>query len=185
MWIVVGSWLAWLVYWYVAAIWANATKSSETVLQRLRHTVPLGLAFFLMLHNQRRPVIYGDMLHGMGWKPIGLALVLTGIAFMIWARLHLGKYWSGVITLKEGHRLIRTGPYRLVRHPIYTGFLCAAIGTAMVAGTGDAMLGAGCALIAFLIKIAREEAVLKREFGDEYERFAREVPGLIPFCKLS
>jgi protein-S-isoprenylcysteine O-methyltransferase Ste14 len=96
------------------------------------------------------------------------------------ARIHLGKYWSGVITLKEGHRLIRSGPYRLARHPIYTGFLTANLGTAITASSGDAFLGFALILVAFLIKIHREEKVLAGEFGDEYTRFRREVAALVP-----
>jgi protein-S-isoprenylcysteine O-methyltransferase Ste14 len=139
----------------------------------------------LIFYRPRHPYIYGLLLHRVAWKVAGVGLTFAGMAFMVWARVHLGRYWSGYVTLKEGHRLIRTGPYALVRHPIYTGFLTAALGSALVAGSGDAFVGLVLIFIAFVLKIPREEAILKREFGEEFEQFARDIPRLIPFVKLT
>ena len=183
--IVILAWIAWFVYWNIAGFWTNKTRSTETHLQRLSHTIPLGLGLFLIFYRRSHPYLHGVLLHHVAWKVGGLALVFAGMGFMVWARVHLGRYWSGYVTLKEGHRLIRTGPYGLVRHPIYTGFVTAALGSAMVAGTGDAFIGVVLVLIAFLLKIPREEKILRREFADEFEQFRRTVPRLIPFVKLT
>ncbi len=185
MWVVLATWVAWFIYWNIAGFWTNKTRSTETQLQRLSHTIPLGLGYFLIFHAARDAYVHGRMLHHLAWKWVGLGVLFAGMAFMIWARLHLGRYWSGYVTLKEGHRLIRSGPYALVRHPIYTGFLAAALGSALVAGTGDAFAGVACMAIAFLLKMPREEAILRREFGEEFDQFKRGVPRLIPFINLT
>src|SRR3954471_14186951 len=139
--IVAVTWLVWFAAWNIAARLTNKTRSTEGHLRRLEYSILLGLGFSLMFHGGRWSLIYGMLLPSIGWKLAGLALVCAGMLFMVWARVHLGRYWSGYVTLKEGHQLIRTGPYRLVRHPIYTGFLAAALGTALVVGTGDALAG--------------------------------------------
>ena len=108
-------------------------------------------------------------------------MTVLGLLFTVWGRIHLGRYWSGMVTLKEGHRLIRTGPYALVRHPLYTGFLRGGAGSALAARTVDAAIGFALLLAAYLVKLRREETLLTREFGDEYLRFKREVPALVPF----
>ena len=87
------------------------------------------------------------------------------------------------ITLKHGHELIRSGPYRIVRHPIYTGFTSAALGTAITATTGDALVGFALLLASCLVKIRREERFLTAEFGDTYRRFQAEIPMLVPFLR--
>jgi protein-S-isoprenylcysteine O-methyltransferase Ste14 len=115
-----------------------------------------------------------------GSRYAGDAITFFGLLFTVWARVHLGLYWSGEITLKVGHRLIRTGPYRLVRHPIYTGFLLAALGSAISAATGDALLGAVLVILALVVKLRREESLLIGEFGDEYRQFKLQTPALLP-----
>jgi protein-S-isoprenylcysteine O-methyltransferase Ste14 len=114
---------------------------------------------------------------------LGTVLTILGLCFTVWARVHLGRYWSGIITLKQGHRLIRTGPYQLTRHPIYTGLLAAVLGTAIAASTGDAFVGFVVFTAAYVVKARREEALLTREFGDEYTRFKQEVPTLVPLVR--
>jgi protein-S-isoprenylcysteine O-methyltransferase Ste14 len=176
-----GAWLTWLAYWLWAARNTQATKSSEGVLGRLQHLVPLLIAFFLIFHSPTQNLVYGRWHDRQSLGYVGLALTVLGLLFTAWGRVHLGRYWSGMVTLKEGHRLIRTGPYALVRHPLYTGFLLAAAGSALAAETVDAAVGFALILVAYLVKLRREETLLTREFGDEYLRFKREVPALVPF----
>ncbi len=111
----------------------------------------------------------------------GLALTLAGIALAIWARLHLGRNWSAAVVIKEGHTLVRSGPYAVVRHPIYAGLLLAMLGTAIFDGTERGLVAVGLALIGGLLKSRQEEAFMRERFGEEYGRYAREVKRLIPF----
>ena len=126
------GWLALFVFWIVAGAFARKTKSSESYLGKLQHVLPMYAAYYLIFTRHRAFLIYGE-LYDTGWKNWivypGLLLTAAGIGFAIWARLHLGRYWSGIITLKEGHKVITTGPYRWVRHPIYTGWLAGMFGS--------------------------------------------------------
>jgi protein-S-isoprenylcysteine O-methyltransferase Ste14 len=173
-------WAGWLAYWVGAAFFVNSTKSSEGFLGRAQHLAPLAVGFFLIFHDPTWTLLPGRWRHGGAAGYAADAVTAAGLLFAVWGRVHLGRYWSGIITLKEGHRLIRTGPYRLVRHPLYTGFLTGVVGAALAAGTADAALGTLVVLAAYVVKIRREEALLAREFGDEYARFRREVPALVP-----
>jgi serine phosphatase RsbU (regulator of sigma subunit)/protein-S-isoprenylcysteine O-methyltransferase Ste14 len=178
------GWVALIVFWIIAGLLAHKTKSSESILGRLQHVLPMYAAFFLIFSRHRYFFIYGKLYH-TGWNNWivypGLLLTAGGIGFAVWARLHLGRYWSGIITLKEGHKVITTGPYRWVRHPIYTGWLAAMLGSAILAGTVDAFLGFELVTLAFLIKLHREERMLSAELGAEYQRYMEKVPSaLVP-----
>ena len=180
-------WILWLIYWNLAAIFVNRSKRVENHWQRFQYSLPMGLGFWLIFHNRNGGsyIHWGDHVgrytESVALEWVGNAITLLGLGFTVWARVHLGRYWSGTITLKEGHKLIRTGPYKLARHPIYTGFLSGAIGSALCASTADALVGSACILLFVMIKIHREEAWLTEEFGDAYRRFKKEVAGLVPF----
>lgn len=109
----------------------------------------------------------------------GIALAAAGAAFSIVARLHLGQNWSATATIKQDHELIRSGPYRLVRHPIYTGTLAAAIGTAVAVGEVRDLLALPLVSVGFWLKARSEERLLMSSFGDRYAAYRREVRGAI------
>jgi len=111
----------------------------------------------------------------------GLLLVLLGIAFSIWARLELGGNWSGTVTVKQGHTLIRRGPYTIVRHPIYSGLLLAFLGVAIILGQIRGLLGVGILSLSFLLKSRIEERFMLEQFGAEYRDYQRQVKALIPY----
>ena len=112
---------------------------------------------------------------------LGAALTFAGIAFAIWARMWIAGNWSSDVTLKRDHELIVDGPYRFVRHPIYTGILLALAGTALAVGEWRALLAVVLAGAAYWRKLRIEEAVMRRQFGEAYARYAERVPALIPF----
>jgi serine phosphatase RsbU (regulator of sigma subunit)/protein-S-isoprenylcysteine O-methyltransferase Ste14 len=174
-------WLAWVIYWIIAGFFVRRAKFHEGIFGRLGHVIPMYAGFFLMLHNRHYPILIGRLYDKTGVEAIGDTLTFGGLLFTVWARVHLGKYWSGVITLKEGHKLIRTGPYEFVRHPIYTGMIIAAAGTAMTSSTGDAIIGFVLLTGACVFKSRREEALLSTEFSDEYRQYKQEVPALVPY----
>jgi protein-S-isoprenylcysteine O-methyltransferase Ste14 len=168
------TWVAFFVTWNTTAFFTNKTRWHQPKFQLLQHGLLMFAGFWLIFrgffhHNDVAAMVWG-----------GDVMTIAGIAFAAWARWHLGRYWSGHVTLKEDHRLIRSGPYRLARHPLYTGFLTAVLGSAITAGTWYSFIGFALVTAGIMIKIYREEALLGGEFGEEYARFKREKPALIP-----
>jgi len=112
---------------------------------------------------------------------IGLLITALGVFFAIWARLTLGRNWSGTVTVKQDHTLVRRGPYRIVRHPIYTGFLLGALGVAIIVGQVRGLVGTAIVFFAFWMKYNMEESFMLANFGEQYVQYRREVKALIPF----
>jgi protein-S-isoprenylcysteine O-methyltransferase Ste14 len=111
------------------------------------------------------------------------ALCFAGFAFCWWARIHLGRLWSAFVTLKSDHRIVDTGPYGIVRHPIYTGIILATVALAVVKGTAYAAAGALLVIIGFWVKARFEEGFLRKQLGAEtYDDYCRRVPMLILFA---
>ncbi|MBC7386945.1 MAG: isoprenylcysteine carboxylmethyltransferase family protein [Cryobacterium sp.] len=159
----------------------NETKSSESTLARLQHVVPIAIAFSFLFGGKWNFLHLNDpILRTAFWEILGTLITASGLLLAVLARKHLGKYWSGIITLKEGHRLIRTGPYRFARHPIYTGFLVAAFGSAVCLGKERGIYAVLLMGIAYVLKIRKEEKILISQFGEEYLIFQQEVKALIP-----
>ncbi len=113
---------------------------------------------------------------------IGAALTMAAAAFAIWARRTIGKNWSGaVITIKQDHELVETGPYALVRHPIYTGFFFASLGMAITLGFLTSFIGTAVVLVAFLIRMRTEEALMTAQFPDKYPDYKKRTKAFIPY----
>jgi len=118
----------------------------------------------------------------MSW--ILVAVTATGLLFTWWARIHLGRLWSDRVVKKVGHRVVDTGPYRLVRHPIYSGLILAAFATAIEKGASFALFGAAVMTLAFYVKARREEHFLRAELGERsYDAYARKTAMLVPFVR--
>jgi protein-S-isoprenylcysteine O-methyltransferase Ste14 len=111
----------------------------------------------------------------------GFLIFLSGLSFAIWARFHLGTNWSGRPAIRENHTLTRTGPYALVRNPIYTGFLTGILGTAIATGSLLAFFCMVIIFVGFLAKIRVEEEILAEEFGEEYREYRRRTKALVPW----
>jgi protein-S-isoprenylcysteine O-methyltransferase Ste14 len=111
---------------------------------------------------------------------VGTVLVAAGIAFAVWARVHLGKNWSGTPSMKEGHELITSGPYRFVRHPIYTGIILAVLGSALVSGV--IWLAIFIIMTAnFLYRIPIEERYMMQLFPGQYPEYKKRTKALVPW----
>src|SRR6516164_5489528 len=175
-------WLSWLVYWISAGQRTAPNKRVETLLEGASYRIPLAIGIFLTVF-WRMPLFQQTLPLGTP-SPfaagIGLVFTAAGLCFAVWARMHLGKYWSGRITLKENHRVIQTGPYALVRHPIYSGLILALFGTAITLGTISAFAGFAFMLISLVRKLKIEETWLRYQFGAEYEAYQNRVKALIP-----
>jgi protein-S-isoprenylcysteine O-methyltransferase Ste14 len=176
-------WAAWALYWWAASFDVKATARRESMASRLSHIVPLMLAVALLV-SRAVPPIPGFALR---WLPptawplwLGALLTVAGLAFTVWARRVLGRNWSAVVTLKNDHQLVTSGPYRYARHPIYTGLLLAVAGSAMARGDVRALIALALAAVAFWRKLRIEEAWLRERFGRDYDDYARRVAALIP-----
>jgi protein-S-isoprenylcysteine O-methyltransferase Ste14 len=184
--LIVWVWGAWALYWLVSAIGNKATQRREPLSSRLAYVLPLIVgAVLIAWRGQRWASLLSLRLWPRSLIPywIGLAVLIAGLGFAVWARVHLGRNWSGAVTVKEGHELIRTGPYGYVRHPIYTGILTGVLGTVICSGTLRAVLGLLIIAIALTRKLRSEETLMRETFPDQYPKYRDEVPALIPFTK--
>jgi protein-S-isoprenylcysteine O-methyltransferase Ste14 len=181
-----GLWLAWVLYWVISAFGAKTTQRRESLGSRLSHVVPLLIGVALIVW----PRVPWDWLSLRLLPPgplnyaLGFVLLALGLAFTVWARVYLGRNWSGTVTLKEGHELIRSGPYSYVRHPIYTGLLVALLGSAVACGELRALIGSGVVAGAFIRKLRIEERFMREIFPGQYQRYCAQVPALVPFTRL-
>jgi protein-S-isoprenylcysteine O-methyltransferase Ste14 len=175
-------WMVLCVYWLFSALRMKAVKSRETLGRRLGYVTPI--AFGLILLFSSRPH-YSWL--GLRFAPdttalavSGLALTAAGAALAMWSRFVLGDNWSAVVSIRKDHELIRMGPYRTIRHPIYTGLLLALLGTALVVGEVRGLLAVFILALGFYGKARREEALLTREFGAGFAAHARQTGMFLP-----
>jgi len=175
-------WIVFAAYWAVSALKTKATVRRESF--RARYGVMLiEVVGFTMLFNRNFDL--GSLARHFlppttTTTAIGIALTWLGIGIAIWARYHLGQFWSGRVTLKQDHQLIRTGPYAHLRHPIYTGLDLAAIGTALVLDRWRCVVGVVVIMIGFVIKAKREEALLAGQFGEAFQEHRKHTGFLLP-----
>jgi len=178
-------WIVWIVSWIAAAFWVNRTEKRAWNPTTVAYRAAILVGAVLLTPWVARRFATVPLWHvGFGGAYGLAALTLAGLLFTWWARLHLGRLWSGAITRKEGHRVVATGPYALVRHPIYTGLIFALFATAIAQARPSAL--AGAALIAFglWVKARAEEGFLAAELGgDAYGDYRRRVPMLVPFTR--
>jgi len=177
-----AMWTAWIVYWLVAARDVKRTSWRESQGANALHGIPLVLCLLLLAAPRWLPAELTRRLvpPGAALPTLGAALVAAGLLFAVWARVYLGRNWSGRVEVKEDHALVRTGPYRLVRHPIYTGLLLAVAGTACAIGEWRGVLAFLCALAGILLRVRAEEARMRAIFP-EYEEYRRHSWALVPF----
>jgi protein-S-isoprenylcysteine O-methyltransferase Ste14 len=176
-------WIGWGVLWLAAAPWSAATRTRQPAGERLRHSLPLIVGGGLLLsHFRPENPLSRVLLPTTAWLPwLGLGLTAAGLLFTVWARVILGRMWSGRITLKQDHSLVQRGPYALARHPIYTGLLVALLGTTLARPTGAALLGFVILTVGLVLKLRQEERLLAGHFGVAYASYRQRVKGLIPF----
>ena len=175
-------WLGWGLYWWAQSRNVKPVARTESMYSRLSHILPLSIAFLLIgLPRIPLPALGNRLLPLAAW-PFWLGAVLTvaGLLFTVWARVHIGSNRSGVVTVKENHELIQSGPYGIVRHPIYTGLLVAFVGSAIARGEWRGVIAVVIVLWAFSRKLQTEERYMREQFGDAYRTYSERVPALIP-----
>lgn len=178
-------WIVYLAYWQIAAAGAKANQRIEPTASRiLRSVLFLTAVTLLSVPNLPVPLLNWHLMPTTSWSFYGGAIVtIAGLLFAVWARRHLGANWSRSVTVKEQHELITSGPYGLVRHPIYTGLLTGFLGTAIAITQIRGVVAFCLVAIALWAKLRLEEQWMRAQFGETYARYASRVPALVPGLK--
>ena len=176
-------WIIFVIVWLLGAAWSKRTIYRESSAERARYWLVLIIGYFLVIESSALPAPFNWLVvsHKTSSSWSGVFLCVGGLVFAIWARLILGRNWSGVITLKERHELIERGPYRVVRHPIYTGILAMIAGTAIALGYFGGFVGFLLVFVSFWVKLKREEDLMLEHFPAKYAAYQRRVKRIIPF----
>ena len=179
-----GLWTLWAVSWIAASGWTAGTQKRPPVageiLYRVLTFLGFGMLFMFQFLGPLDPLRLWRTPDAIGWALAGLTVL--SLAFAWWARLHLGRLWSARVTRKEGHHVVDTGPYALVRHPIYTALLSGALWLGADKGTAWSLMGFVLLTVGYVMKARIEERFLRAELGTQaYDDYAARVPMLVPF----
>ena len=174
-------WLVWLLVWGAAARNVKPTARRETRREAIANHLPVLVGAAMLATPAWLPgILTHRLVTGPDSPALGTVLVAIGLGFAVLARWYLGRNWSAAVTVKQDHTLIRNGPYRFVRHPIYSGMVLALFGTALATGEPRAFIGAALILLGFILKLRLEEARMRETFPAEYDEYARHTARLIP-----
>jgi protein-S-isoprenylcysteine O-methyltransferase Ste14 len=181
--VIVLLWIAWALSWFGAAFWSAAAEKRAGMRREIGYRVVLAagaVMFAAPAHGYEGALRLWHIGFVGAWACV--APLNAGFAFCWWARIHLGRLWSGQITRKADHRVVDTGPYAIVRHPIYTGILLAVLATMVAKGTILGVVGGLLIGVGLWMKARLEEQWLRGELGaDAYDSYRRRAPMLVPF----
>jgi protein-S-isoprenylcysteine O-methyltransferase Ste14 len=185
-------WMLWGAIWLAMGLWANRTQvavpARQQALYRVINFVAFGCMFFDIYRLTPRGLVWHPLLPPLWQVPPSLGwllavLALGGLVLAVSARITLGRLWSAAVTRKEGHRIVETGPYALVRHPIYTALLMGSAAISIAKGTPVALAGFALMIVGYTMKARLEERFLARELGERaYAAYRRRVPMIVPFA---
>lgn len=176
-------WIVFLIYWRIKAAGTKTNQRLEPAASRILRTLIFLIAIALFF-TTRIPLHW---LYLQPWPSglwsfwVGAAVMVAGLLFAIWARAHLGGNWSSEVTIKQGHELITTGPYRVVRHPIYTGILAGLLGSAIALSQVRGWIAFGLIFIMLWLKLRMEEQWMRSQFGETYAAYAHQTAALVPY----
>ena len=176
-------WTSWALYWWIASRSAKRTARKESLSSRLSYIAPLLVSIYLLAaRDVAIPVLRERFVPALP-STFAIAALLTaaGLLFAAWARRHIAGNWSASVTVKEGHELVTTGPYSIVRHPIYTGLLLALVGSAIAVGEWRAVVALALAMFYFVPKLRLEERWMREQFGEAYRDYCERTRALVPF----
>ena len=181
-WHVIGiTWLAWVASWFIAALWNRQTAARPRFVDELLYRIVTGMGASFLFGLARIPALDTPWPVTDAFAWLMAVCVVGGFAFCWWARLHLGSLWSGNVTRKENHRIVETGPYALVRHPIYTGIIVSAFATAFAIARVESVIGACLITLGCWIKARLEERFLSQSLGEDYAAYRGRVKMLVPY----
>jgi protein-S-isoprenylcysteine O-methyltransferase Ste14 len=177
-----GPWIVFIVYWVLGALRTRRAQRKEPFASRYGIVFLEVVGFVLLFSDDAAIGTLGQRVIPRTYALAASGVVFTwaGIALALWARWHLGQYWSARITIKEDHKLIRTGPYARLRHPIYSGLDLAAIGSALAIDLWRCVAGVCLIILGYWIKARREEAMLTAQFGADFQEHCRRTGFLFP-----
>ena len=176
-------WIAFLIYWPIKAVGTKTTQRLEPVASRILRALTFLIAIVLF-STTRIPLRW---LYLQPWPAglwpfwLGATVMVVGLLFAVWAREHLGGNWSSSVTIKQGHELIATGPYAMVRHPIYTGILAGLLGTAIALSQVRGFIALALIVLVLRLKLRMEEQWMRSQFGETYATYANETAALVPY----
>ena len=173
------GWVMFLAYWWISAVGVKRDIRRRSLRRGIGARI-LAIAVMIALTRlplfQQQPSAEVNPINGIA----GLIVCFAGFGLAVWARLYLGRNWGMPMSLKEGHELVTTGPYRYVRHPIYTGMLLAILGSALVNGPIWVVFFAGMAV--YCVYSARtEESLMQQQFPEQYALYKRRTKAIVPF----
>jgi protein-S-isoprenylcysteine O-methyltransferase Ste14 len=178
--LILACWVSLVAYWNASARSVKPAAEQQSFAARLAR-VPVWLGFVLLLVAWIHPFGMIAIRRTAFSDSAGVAICAWGLFVAIWSRSALGTDWSQDVELKLGHKLVQSGPYRLMRHPIYTGHLLMGLGTAIASGRLVAFAGFASFALGFWIKLKQEESLLLHSFPDEYTTYKTRVKALIPY----
>lgn len=175
-------WAVFCVVWLISAIKTKPVQQRESVSSRLSYTALVVVGFYVVFSvNAVQPWLRVHLFPpSRAAEILGVVMTAAGIGFAFWARVYLGGNWSGAVTVKVGHQLVRTGPYRWVRHPIYTGLILALLGTALERRQVRGLIAVLLVYIGFKMKSKIEERAMTDAFGAEYADYSRSTGAIVP-----
>ena len=176
-------WIAFLIYWQIKAAGTKSTQRLEPAASRILRAL-IFLIAIILLSTTRIPLRW---LYVQPWPQglwpfwLGASVMVVGLLFAVWAREHLGSNWSRSVTIKQGHELITTGPYAVVRHPIYTGILAGFLGTAIALSEVRGFIAFALIFLILWVKLRIEEQWMRSQFGETYATYAQQTAALVPY----
>jgi len=178
--LILACWVLLGVYWNISSRSIKSAAEQQNFAARLAR-MPVWLGFVLFVAAWVHPFGPVVIRRTVFSDSVGVAICALGLFVALWSRKVLGGEWSRDVELKQGHKLVESGPYRLIRHPIYTGHLLMGLGTAIASGSLVAFAGLASFVGGFWIKLNQEERLLLRSFPDEYPTYKARVRALIPY----
>lgn len=180
--IIGGCWLIFVMYWLFSALTTKAVAERKSFLSSLPYRIPVILGGILLWDPRLPGSLHFELTPRTDVTELAGAIVCVGgLFFTLWARWTLAGNWSSDVAFKKDHELVKTGPYRFVRHPIYTGLLLMSVGVALEFGRLRCWLGPLAWAVGFWIKLKQEESVMLQHFPNEYPDYRRQVKALVPF----
>lgn len=179
---IIATWVAFYVYWVINAWSVKATAERQSLATTLpNRLLALGGGILLFWYTPPHPLETRIIPRALAPWLAGFSLCLLGVALAIWSRKTLGRNWSSLVVLKQEHELVERGPYRLMRHPIYSAILLMCLGTAVAFGRLACWIGLPMLFWGFWLKLRQEERLLTRHFPADYPAYMRRVKALVPY----